>query len=151
MSPTIAPDISIIVLSAVVVPWTTSARLAPPGPGVLGPSLTPPRLVRPPPPRHAVTGVRRPRRRTPTRHAVDAIARAVARGRRGGRRHIDALADAVAARMWNRLEAVGAPGGSRHRPTTKVDVDPALLRLVLERTTRHLLAWGRRAERARQA
>jgi len=130
---------------------SASDKLGPSRPLAVGRALIPTALVRPTPRRHAVTTVRRTRRWTPTRHAVDAIARAVVTGRRGGRPHIDALADAVAARMWNRLEAVGAPGGSRHRPTTKVEVDPALLRLVLERTTKHLLAWGRRAERAPQA
>ena len=50
------------------------------------------------------------KRGTPERHAIDAIARAVVSGRRGQGRRADALADAVAACMHNRLEAVGAPG-----------------------------------------
>jgi len=59
--------------------------------------------------------------------------------------------DEVAARMRNRLDAVGALGGSRALPATTVQVDPAQLRLLLERTAKHLAVWALRAESARQA
>ena len=83
----------------------------------------------------------------PGRHVIDTIARADVTGRRGYGRRVDGFADRVAARMRNRLEAVGAPGASRARGARGRAIDdPTLLRLLLDRTARHLEAWGRRAE-----
>jgi len=84
------------------------------------------------------------KRGTPERHAIDAIARAVVSGRRGQGRRADALADAVAACMHNRLEAVGAPGARRTRRRTPYR--SPLLRLLFDRAAKHLAAWGSRAE-----
>src|SRR5713226_6763538 len=96
--------------------------------------------------RHAAATVRQAWR--PTRHFVDAIARAVVTGRRGHGRRVDGFADRVAARMRNRLEAAGAPGarrarGARRATRSAAIEDATLLRLLLDRSGKYLAAWGR--------
>jgi len=88
------------------------------------------------------------RRSNPSRRSIDAIARAVVTGRRHGGRRIDSLADLVASQMRNRLEAVGAPGARRMDKAARARslADAALVHVLLERTTKHLAAWGRRAD-----
>lgn len=73
------------------------------------------------------------------RFALDRVARAVVSGRRGYGRRIDALADAVASRMKNALEAAEAPGLRRAaRLGVRPFADRRLLGLLVARTGKHL-------------
>jgi hypothetical protein len=82
------------------------------------------------------------------RHAIDAIARAVVSGERGLGDAADAIADAIASLMINRLEATGVPGyhrvahlrwnAPRRRPRVERQYGRELLHLLIQRTDKHL-------------
>jgi hypothetical protein len=85
------------------------------------------------------------------RLALDRIARAVVSGRRGLGRRADRLADAAAGMTRNQLAAMGAAGGvraaalaARRRPLA---AEPAVLRRILARVSKHLAAGVARGAR----
>jgi hypothetical protein len=82
------------------------------------------------------------------RHALEAIARAVVSGERGLGEAADALADAVASLMINRLEAAGVGGHARvahlrwNEPGRRLRVEQLygreFLEVLIRRTDKHL-------------
>src|SRR5262245_14930364 len=82
------------------------------------------------------------------RHELDAIARAIVSGERGLGDAADAIADAVASLMINRLEAAGAAGHRRvaHLPWNETErrmrverlIGRELLDALIRRTDKHL-------------
>jgi hypothetical protein len=79
------------------------------------------------------------RTRTPRldRHDIDRVARAVASGRRGLGSRLDALADAIAGRMTQKLEAAGVPT-ARSRCASEVAIDRATRDVIISRVSKHL-------------
>jgi hypothetical protein len=82
------------------------------------------------------------------RHALDAIARAIVTGERGLGGAGDAIADAVASLMINRLQAAGVAGHQRvahlrrddpdRRPRVERLYSRELLEALIRRTDKHL-------------
>jgi hypothetical protein len=82
------------------------------------------------------------------RHALDAITRAVVSGERGLGASEDAIADAVASLMINRLDAAKVPGHERvahlcwddpdRRPRIEREYGRELLNILIKRTEKHL-------------
>jgi len=82
------------------------------------------------------------------RHALDAVARAIVSGERGLGDAADAIADAVASLMINRLEAAGVAGHRRvahlrwndpdRRPQVERLYGRKLLEALIRRTDKHL-------------
>jgi hypothetical protein len=77
------------------------------------------------------------------RHQIDLIARSVVSGRRGLGPRADRLANASAALLTNRLQAMGArgarrPGRAARRPAPSLSLAPPLVRRIVERACKHL-------------
>ena len=77
------------------------------------------------------------------RHTLDRIARAVVTGERGLGRAADRVADVVATRMASRLEAVGVPGATRARGSSRpTRLSRELLAVLVGRAEKHLASAG---------